>query len=68
VIVLRRGTRATVHPRLAERGAPRADEIARVRADLERTHTAALLLGMEAPALRALVDEVFGPASGGRPA
>lgn len=68
VIVLRRGTRATVHPRLAAPATPRADDIARLRADLERTHTAALLLGMDAPALRVLVDEVFGPASGGGPA
>jgi GntR family transcriptional regulator len=65
VIVLRRGARATVHPRLAAPAAPRADDIARVRADLERAHTAALLLGMDAPAVRALVDEVFGAETSG---
>ena len=68
VVVLRRGARAMVHPRLAAPATPRADDIARVRADLERAHTAALLLGMDAPALRALVDEVFGPVADGEPA
>ena len=68
VVLLRRGSRATVHPRLAAPAPPRADDIARVRADLERTHTMALLLGMDALVLRALVDEVFGPAVDGGPA
>lgn len=68
VVLLRRGARATVHPRLAAPPAPGPGDIARIRADLERARTAARLLGIDTRALRALVDEVFEPVAGGGPA
>jgi GntR family transcriptional regulator len=59
IVLLRRGTRAVVHPRLARHPTPRADEIGRIRAALARIRTDALLLGMPLERLRALAAEVF---------
>lgn len=59
IVLLRRGTRAVVHPRLARRPEPRADDLGRIRAALVRIRTDALLLGMSLERLRALAGEVF---------
>lgn len=62
VIVLRRGSRATVHPRLGERAvAPTTpDELAMLRAMLERIRVEATLRGVSIETLRALAADVFG--------
>ncbi len=62
IVLLRRGARATIHLRLAQRPAAQPDDVARIRAALERTRTDALLAGLTPPMLRALAAEVFGPA------
>lgn len=59
IVLLRHGSRAVIHPRLARRTEPQADEVARLRLALERTRTEALLAGMGLAALRALALEVF---------
>ena len=60
IVLLRRGARATIHPRLAQRPA-QPDDVARIRTALERARTDALLAGLTPPMLRALAAEVFGP-------
>ncbi len=60
VILLRHGTRAVIHPRLAQRAEPAPHDVARVRGALERVRADALLLGMTPQALRALTREVIG--------
>ena len=62
IVLLRRGTRATIHPRLAQASVPQPDDIARIRAALERARTDALLAGLSPAMLRALAAEVFGEA------
>ena len=59
VILLRHGARAVIHPRLARVIEPRHDDVARIRAALERTRTDALLLGLTPERLRALAAEIF---------
>lgn len=61
VIVLRRGSRAMVHPRLGERAAAPASpgELATLRAMLERIRVEATLRGVSIETLRALAAEVF---------
>ncbi|HEV2460298.1 MAG TPA: GntR family transcriptional regulator [Ktedonobacterales bacterium] len=59
IVLLRRGTRAVVHPRLARHPTPQADDIGRIRAALARIRTDALLLGLPLERLRALAAEVF---------
>ncbi|HUY75491.1 MAG TPA: GntR family transcriptional regulator [Ktedonobacterales bacterium] len=62
IVLLRRGARATIHPRLAQTPVPQPDDIARIRAALERARTDALLAGLTPTMLRALATEVFGEA------
>jgi DNA-binding transcriptional regulator YhcF (GntR family) len=59
IVLLRHGSRAVIHPRLARRVEPRADDVARLRLALERARTEALLTGMRPDALRALALEIF---------
>ena len=65
IALLRRGARATIHPRLAQTPVPQPDDIARIRAALERARTDALLAGLTPAMLRALAAEVFGAAGAG---
>ena len=60
VVVVRHGSRVTVHPRLASAVTPQPEAIARVRATLERARTEGLLAGMSLDALRTLALEVLG--------
>lgn len=65
IVLLRRGSRAMVHPRLAQlpalTQAPTSpDEVAALRAMLERVRTEATLHGVSLEELRALAAEVFG--------
>jgi GntR family transcriptional regulator len=61
VILLRRGSRAVIHPRLARPTEPPAPSaLSRARALLEHVRTEALLLGISPEALRRLAAEVFG--------
>ncbi len=60
IVLLRRGARATIHPRLAQTPIPQPDDIARIRAALERARTDALLAGLTLAMLRALAAQVFG--------
>ncbi len=60
IVLLRRGSRAVIHPRLATAPVPAAEDLAHVRALLERVRTDALLLGLTSTMLRQLVEEVFG--------
>jgi GntR family transcriptional regulator len=60
LVLLRRGSRAIIHPRLARPGAPSPDSLARMRAHLEHVRTEALLLGIGTDTLRVLAAEVFG--------
>jgi GntR family transcriptional regulator len=62
IVLLRRGTRATIHPRLAQTPVPQPDDIVRIRAALERTRTDALLAGLTLTKLRVLATQVFGDA------
>ncbi len=62
LVLLRRGSRAIIHPRLARPMAPSPDSLTRMRAHLEHVRTEALLLGVTADTLRVLVAEVFGTA------
>jgi GntR family transcriptional regulator len=59
VVLLRRGSRAVVHPRLARPAAPDAAALGRVRALLERVRTDALLLGLTPAMIRSLAEEIF---------
>jgi DNA-binding transcriptional regulator YhcF (GntR family) len=59
IVLLRRGTRATIHPRLAAPPTPRPGDIAQVRALLERVRTDALLLGLPPAMLHTLAQQVF---------
>lgn len=59
IALVRRGSRAIIHPRLARPAEPRPDDLGRIRAALERTRTDALLLGIPLERLRALAAEVF---------
>ncbi len=59
IVLLRRGARAVVHPRLARPAPLSQDDVGRIRAALERVRTDALLLGMPLDRLRALAGEVF---------
>lgn len=68
IVLLRRGSRAVVHPRLAHAPAPDASDVNHIRALLERVRTDALLLGLTSPMLHRLADEVFGDgATAGEP-
>lgn len=60
VVLLRRGSRATVHPRLRVAAVPQPTDVARVRQTLERVRVDALLLGIDLPTLRTLARETFG--------
>src|SRR5262245_13777287 len=62
IVLLRHGSRATIHPRLARPVEPRPADVARIRAGLERVRTEALLAGLSREATRALVREIFGEA------
>jgi GntR family transcriptional regulator len=59
IVLVRRGARAVVHPRLARPAPLRADDVGRIRTALERVRTDALLLGMPLDHLRTLADDVF---------
>jgi GntR family transcriptional regulator len=59
LVLLRRGSRAVIHPRLARPSALSPDAVERVRTLLRHVRTEALLLGMSADALAALAAEVF---------
>jgi|SRR5579884_579310 len=60
IILLRHGSRARVHPRLARPpAAPAPADLARLRAQLEHIRTDARLAGLDAAALRSLADDVF---------
>lgn len=59
IILLRRGSRATVHPRLRLPAAPQPTDVARVRSMLERVRVDALLLGLDLQTLRSLAAETF---------
>jgi len=60
LVLLRRGSRAIIHPRLARPIAPSPDSLTRMAAQLEHLHTEALLLGVSTDTLRVLAAEVFG--------
>jgi DNA-binding transcriptional regulator YhcF (GntR family) len=60
LVLLRRGSRAIIHPRLARPVAPSPDSLTQMRAHLEHVRTEALLLGISANTLRMLAAEVFG--------
>ena len=62
VVLLRHGSRAVIHPRLARPATPASADLARLRAALERTRTEALLAGLSLEALRILALEVFADA------
>ena len=59
IVLLRRGTRAVVHPRLTHTPEPGPRDFDRVRAMLERVRTDALLLGLTPDMLGRLANEVF---------
>jgi DNA-binding transcriptional regulator YhcF (GntR family) len=59
IVLIRRGARAVVHPRLALPAEPRPADLRRIRAALERTRTDAVLAGIPPERLRALAAEVF---------
>jgi DNA-binding transcriptional regulator YhcF (GntR family) len=60
IVLLRRGSRAVIHPRLATAPTPRPSDLAHVRSLLEHVRTDALLLGVTPPMLHRLAEEVFG--------
>jgi GntR family transcriptional regulator len=60
IILLRRGSRAVIHPRLARLATPAPSALGRVRVLLEHVRTEALLLGVSPETLRRLADEVLG--------
>jgi len=59
IVLVRRGARFTIHPRLARPAQPRDGDLARIRFALERTRTDALLAGISPQHLRALANEIF---------
>jgi GntR family transcriptional regulator len=59
VVLLRRGSRAVIHPRLAKATLPAPADIARISALLERVRTDALLAGMTPEQLHALAERIF---------
>ncbi|MFI5271631.1 MAG: GntR family transcriptional regulator [Ktedonobacterales bacterium] len=59
IALVRRGSRAVIHPRLARMAEPPAADLGGLRAALERTRTDALLLGVSLEQLRALAAEIF---------
>ena len=59
IVLVRRGARLTIHPRLACLVQPRDGDLLRIRSALERTRTDALLAGISPEQLRALASEVF---------
>lgn len=65
IVLLRRGTRAVVHPRLTHTPEPGPRDFDRVRAMLERVRTDALLLGLTPDMLGRLANEVFRGAGAG---
>jgi GntR family transcriptional regulator len=65
IVLLRRGSRALIHPRLATAPVPAPADLAHVRSLLERVRTDALLLGITPEMLRQLAAEVFGDATPG---
>jgi GntR family transcriptional regulator len=62
IVLLRHGSRAVIHPRLARPATPTPADVARLRAALERTRTEALLAGLSLETLRVLALEVFADA------
>lgn len=60
IVLLRRGSRAMIHPRLANVPTPAPADLARIRSLLRRVRTDALLLGLTPSMLQRLADEVFG--------
>src|SRR5215813_6367410 len=66
VVLLRRGSRAVIHPRLAQATLPAPADLARISALLERVRTDALLAGLTPGQLHALAERIFAddPASG----
>lgn len=65
IVLLRRGSRALIHPRLASVPTPAPKDLAHVRALLERVRTDALLLGLTPAMLQSLSTEVFREATAG---
>lgn len=59
IVLLRRGSRATVHPRLTNSPEPGPMDFARVRSMLERVQTDALLLGLTPAMLAQVAEQVF---------
>jgi GntR family transcriptional regulator len=59
VVLLRRGSRAVIHPRLAKATLPAPADLTRIHALLERVRTDALLAGMTPQQLQALAEQVF---------
>jgi DNA-binding transcriptional regulator YhcF (GntR family) len=59
IVLLRRGARAAIHPRLAVVAQPAPRDIAHVRSLLDRVRTDALLLGLTPHMLRGLALDVF---------
>jgi GntR family transcriptional regulator len=59
IVLVRRGARLTIHPRLARPAQPRDGDLMRIRSALERTRTDALLAGIAPEQLRTLASEVF---------
>jgi GntR family transcriptional regulator len=60
IVLLRHGSRAIVHPRLARLPSPQPEDAVRLRGLLERVKTDASLLGFTPAALCAIAVEVFG--------
>jgi GntR family transcriptional regulator len=60
IIVLRHGARAVVHPRLTRPAAPLPVDIDRIRTQLWKVRTDALLHGLSLPILQELAADVFG--------
>jgi DNA-binding transcriptional regulator YhcF (GntR family) len=59
VVLLRRGSRAVIHPRLAKATLPAPADLARISALLERVRTDALLAGLTPQQLHALAEQIF---------
>jgi GntR family transcriptional regulator len=59
VVLLRRGSRAVIHPRLAQAALPGPADLARISALLERVRTDALLAGLTPEQLHELAEEIF---------
>ncbi|HEX6818098.1 MAG TPA: GntR family transcriptional regulator [Ktedonobacterales bacterium] len=65
IVLLRRGSRAVVHPRLVSSPEPGPRDFERVRSMLERVRIDALLLGLTPTMLAQLAADVFRGADGG---